>query len=550
MQILSLTLEDIKSYDRAAIEFTPGTNAIVGQNGAGKSTILEAIGFALFDTLPYKQADFVREGVKTGTVTVRFRSSHDDRPYDVVRKCGGSSLYYAFDPETETRVVEGKADMVRFLRMHLGADVNADLERLFRDAVGVLQGTLTAAFLDVASRRVTTFDPLLQVHDYDTAWTRLREPVRTLRDRVQALDVELAGLRARLEQLPALEEAVAARAAELTAKQTQATQIEQELTEVQATLAIMDAAAQQVNSLTRAADHAAADCARAGERLADAEQALAEAKEAAVLVAAHQAGFDAYAAAQAEKRALDAQVGTRAQWQQQRATLETTLARLQAEMAGVEQAQGDVSAAKADVAALTAPAAQQEELMRALTAARAQVAQRDAVAQEATRTEQELARLTKRRQELATAREAAARLDQEQQAAQESITALQATIEDKVGVQQTLKAQADAVTKQNAELKETDQGTCPVCEQPLTPAHRTAMLERNESRLATMRADYRAARDEVDAARAKLKEAQAALTKLSEQQRRLPRAQEIDEVDASIQAQETTLVTLRTRLDA
>ncbi|MEZ4717212.1 MAG: hypothetical protein R2851_14180 [Caldilineaceae bacterium] len=115
------------------------------------------------------------------------------------------------------------------------------------------------------------------------------------------------------------------------------------------------------------------------------------------------------------------------------------------------------------------------------------------------------------------------RLDQEHQATEESITALQATIEDKVGVQQTLKAQADAVTKQNAELKETDQGTCPVCEQPLTPAHRTAMLERNESRLATMRADYRAARDEVDAARAKLKEAQAALTKLSEQQRRLPR---------------------------
>ncbi|MEZ4717213.1 MAG: hypothetical protein R2851_14185 [Caldilineaceae bacterium] len=42
-------------------------------------------------------------------------------------------------------------------------------------------------------------------------------------------------------------------------------------------------------------------------------------------------------------------------------------------------------------------------MTRALTAARAQAAQRDAVAQEATRTEQELARLTKRRQELATA---------------------------------------------------------------------------------------------------------------------------------------------------
>ncbi|MEZ4557472.1 MAG: hypothetical protein R2854_13645 [Caldilineaceae bacterium] len=66
-------------------------------------------------------------------------------------------------------------------------------------------------------------------------------------------------------------------------------------------------------------------------------------KEAAVLVAAHQAGFDAYAAAQAEKTGHWMRRSARAQWQQQRATLETTLARLQAEMAGVEQAQGDVS---------------------------------------------------------------------------------------------------------------------------------------------------------------------------------------------------------------
>ncbi len=51
MQILSVDLENVKSYERAQINFTQGVNSIVGHNGAGKSTILEAIGFTLFDAL-------------------------------------------------------------------------------------------------------------------------------------------------------------------------------------------------------------------------------------------------------------------------------------------------------------------------------------------------------------------------------------------------------------------------------------------------------------------------------------------------------------------
>ena len=70
MLITSVELRNVKSYGDAAIPFTEGTNAICGENGAGKSTILEAIGFALFDHLPYKQDDFVRQGQKTATIAV------------------------------------------------------------------------------------------------------------------------------------------------------------------------------------------------------------------------------------------------------------------------------------------------------------------------------------------------------------------------------------------------------------------------------------------------------------------------------------------------
>ena len=72
MEIMRLQLTNIKSYgdNAVTINLGPGLNLIRGQNGAGKSTILEAIGFALFDSAIYSQGDFVRRGQQNGQVTV------------------------------------------------------------------------------------------------------------------------------------------------------------------------------------------------------------------------------------------------------------------------------------------------------------------------------------------------------------------------------------------------------------------------------------------------------------------------------------------------
>ncbi|MBU4139038.1 MAG: AAA family ATPase, partial [Euryarchaeota archaeon] len=48
MLIKSVELKNVKSYSHETIEFLEGINGICGQNGHGKSTILESIGYALF----------------------------------------------------------------------------------------------------------------------------------------------------------------------------------------------------------------------------------------------------------------------------------------------------------------------------------------------------------------------------------------------------------------------------------------------------------------------------------------------------------------------
>ena len=48
MQILSIHLKNIKSHRETELTFSPGINVLSGPNGVGKSTIFEAIGYALF----------------------------------------------------------------------------------------------------------------------------------------------------------------------------------------------------------------------------------------------------------------------------------------------------------------------------------------------------------------------------------------------------------------------------------------------------------------------------------------------------------------------
>ena len=83
MHVTRVELENIKSYESAEFTFERGTTAIVGRNGTGKTTILEAIAWALFDVLDYRKEDFLRRGAKRGSVSVTVGSGVDERQYTI-----------------------------------------------------------------------------------------------------------------------------------------------------------------------------------------------------------------------------------------------------------------------------------------------------------------------------------------------------------------------------------------------------------------------------------------------------------------------------------
>src|SRR5689334_21891879 len=154
MHLVSVELENLKSYaDSTAIDLERGVNALVGHNGAGKSTVLEAIGAALFDYVPYRQEDFVRRGSQSGRITVTLQSDLDERRYQVVRIVGKNATWYVYDPDLDQRLEQGQRPVTAWLIEHLGLQPGTDLRVLFLDSVGPPQGTLTAPFLDTPADR-------------------------------------------------------------------------------------------------------------------------------------------------------------------------------------------------------------------------------------------------------------------------------------------------------------------------------------------------------------------------------------------------------------
>ena len=535
MQILAIDLENTKSYEAARVEFTQGVNAIVGQNGAGKSTILEAIGFAIFDAIEYRQSDFVRDGAKTATVTITFLSSEDERTYQVVRRFGSSNQHYIYDPELSLRICEGKADVLSFLRQHLGVEPNTDLTALFRDAVGVAQGTFTAAFLETPARRKPIFDSLLHVEEYQDAYAKLLEPLKVLRDHKQEIQVEMAGLDARLEALPELETAVTQQSHELRQTTAKIDATTSQLTQVQGRRRDMESRQVRVTTLQAEHQQASQKSQNLGTRTAAAEKALDEAAASQKIVTQSQPGYAAYQEAQAQRTELEQKARQRQALDTQRAALDKAIALQHAEQHKLEEALKSIAEAEALAQELRPLVDQQSALEQALTAARQQQARWDDALKEQSRQDEQVRRLVKRREELTQQRRAEPSWKKSaRQLKKRSV---------KSGCWWMPSANWRPSTGSRAKPRPRRHASCRASRRRFVRCVRDRLVmtiehtcwRGNEDQLRDLRSAYAAAQKTVKQEEERLRNRQAALTRIQRELQNMPRPEESTKLDEEIE---------------
>ncbi|MCX6044188.1 MAG: SMC family ATPase [Chloroflexi bacterium] len=545
MQILALELENTKSYAAAQVDFSAGVNAIVGHNGAGKSTILEAIGFVLFDAIDYKQTEFVRDGFKNASITVTIASSLDERRYQIVRRCGSVNQHYVYDPDLQVKICEGKADVLMFLRRNMGVELNTDLAGLFKDAVGVPQGTFTAVFLDAPARRKITFDPLLQVEEYKQAVDKLLEPMKLLQKRQQNLELQITSLTTRLERLPALQATLQQRASDIVHATTQSSQTEIMLHTVQQERATAETIQQKASLLRNRQIQGKQQQQSQENQLQIAHVAQQQATTARAAVQENLAGYERYLAAQAEQKALDVQVQSRQQLELQHTQLDKTLAVAQADLASLQRDLNTVASAEKSMVDLAPDVQNQFRLERALAVAQQQSSRLEDAKTQLAKQEQELLRLQHRLTALNRQLEQAAHLETERFAGEAQLEQMRQTLDETKETLARYKVEGETLKQQSSALENIATAVCPVCEQPLTAEHRTTLLQRNQTRLEALRADYGQAQHQSKTMEAGQKTLQSHVQKLQQELRRLPRPEEAQAVQQELETGYTALHTLR-----
>jgi len=335
MRILSLALQNFKSHADAIFEFEPGTNAICGENGAGKTSILEAIAWALFDHCPYSQEEIIRSGANDAVVTVQFVSQWDQRTYDVRRSV--TQGYRLFDPQLKQRLdYERKVDVLPWLRQHLGVPMGTDLARLFATTIGVPQGTFTADFLKTGRDRKEVFDRILKVEEYQQVAKDLLAVEKYSEVQVQAVKHQIELLNQQLQDWDPLQVEHIQTQQELSHWQEHLRQHTHTLEQVKVQIESLETLLKQMEVLDQQLTQLQQKRSLLEMSVEQAQKFLEEARQAQTRYQQYQEGSQLFLAAEAQLRELEKRQQQRLELLKkrdallsQRQNIETELARLQ-----------------------------------------------------------------------------------------------------------------------------------------------------------------------------------------------------------------------------
>ena len=162
--IKRVRLKNWRSHYDTDLRFDEGTNVIIGINGAGKSSVLEAIFFALFG--PPEKGYYervLREGAAEGSVELVFEVK--GKEYSVRRVFTAKGQKLAELRGAKTIITERAKDVDSEIIKILGMD-----QKLFKEAVYARQNEMAYILRDARPQeRKQLFDDLIELGEFSTA---------------------------------------------------------------------------------------------------------------------------------------------------------------------------------------------------------------------------------------------------------------------------------------------------------------------------------------------------------------------------------------------
>ncbi|HEY9697229.1 MAG TPA: SMC family ATPase [Trichocoleus sp.] len=363
MQILSVTLKNFKTHRDQHFTFQPGTNAICGENGAGKTSILEAIAWVMFNHRgAYKTEDLIHNGAGSAQVTIAFVSNRDDRTYQVQR-CTTKG-YAIYDPQLGVRLdyKNIEAEVLPWLRQQFGVAPGTDLARLFANTIGVPQGTYTVDFLQPAKERKEVFDSVLKVEEYQKVQKDSRQLEKYAELQVEKVQAEIERYSTDLLEWDSLQQRRQTLSQEISTAEITLQDLDKQLIALQLEKNRLTEQAAQVQQTTSQLQHLTAQIEGKQQAIVLLQQSVQRATEAAQVCEANRSGYVAYLQAEAALKQLDQHLKQRQILQKQKESQQQALNAQQAELTRLQLQLENLSKAEAEIEQLQPLLAQQEVL--------------------------------------------------------------------------------------------------------------------------------------------------------------------------------------------
>ena len=219
-----LKLKNFKSYANETVNFDKGITVIVGENGAGKSSIFEAISFALFKQhTAGKLNDLVRNNTENMSVELDFVSR--GKEYRIIRDKTKSKTVSRLLTKTSSdgefmSLCSGEKEVSSAIQSILDMDAN-----LFLNAIYVRQGEIAELVDKQPAEKKRLIGRLLGIDSLETAWKNL-SPL------INEYENKLSEIKGKLYSKSALQEEYEEKSEELNVMKDRGLELESQIEEV------------------------------------------------------------------------------------------------------------------------------------------------------------------------------------------------------------------------------------------------------------------------------------------------------------------------------
>jgi len=232
MIINKVELTNFKSHENTKIDFNTGITVILGNNGAGKSSILEAISYALFKKVDGKLGELNRKTGDNENITnmkVKVDFTHNSRSYSVTRgKKTSATAQLRYNEENNKNLIcKGDSNVTSEIMSILNLDSDS-----FLNAVYIKQGEITELIDKTPAERQKFISKLLNIDSLKNAWEHMRDVIEEYENLKNVNEGRLSREENKRQELEQLEQEIKTSISSIDQLKTQQKKYDEEFTKI------------------------------------------------------------------------------------------------------------------------------------------------------------------------------------------------------------------------------------------------------------------------------------------------------------------------------